>query len=177
MLVLTKLILSKPVMSLRTGRPVATAVEPIINPNNLKIEGFWCLDNREKNKQLVLVQPDIRDILPAGIVIDDYDKLADPEDLVRLQKVMNYRFGLLGMHVVTEHKKRIGKISDYATDPDTMYIQKLYVVQSIFQSFAGGSLSVDRSQIIEITPKKIVIKDPLKPVKSTEAAFEAAPAA
>jgi hypothetical protein len=40
-----------------------------------------------------------------------------------------------------------------------MYIQKLYVGQSILKSLTGGSLSVDRSQIYEITSKRVVIND------------------
>jgi hypothetical protein len=40
-----------------------------------------------------------------------------------------------------------------------MYIQKIYVSQSLLKSFTGGSLSIDRSQIHEITPKRVVIND------------------
>jgi hypothetical protein len=40
-----------------------------------------------------------------------------------------------------------------------MYIQKIYITQSVFKSFTGGNLSVDRSQINEITPKRIIIND------------------
>ncbi len=45
-------------------------------------------------------------------------------------------------------------MNDYATEVETMYIQKLYVGQSLLKSFAGGSLSVDRSQIVEITNRR-----------------------
>jgi hypothetical protein len=31
-----------PVISLRVGQPIAIAIEPIINPHNLKIIGWWC---------------------------------------------------------------------------------------------------------------------------------------
>lgn len=165
-------------MSLRTGGQVATAVEAIINPNNLKIEGFYCMDNREKHGPLVLLHRDIRDVLPAGIVIDDYDVLADPEDLVRLKKVMGYHFEILGKPVYTEHNKKLGKVTDYATEPQSLIVQKLYVVQSIFKSLNSGSLSIDRNQIVEITQSKIIVKDPLQPIKSgaTTPALEPSPA-
>lgn len=161
MLQLSESLLNRPVMSLRTGQPVATITEPIINPNNLKIEGFYCLDRFSKS-QLVLLYQDIRDVIPQGFVIDDHDVLAEANELVRLKDILNIGFKLIGKPVVTISKQRVGKVSDYATEMETMYIQKLYVSQNMFKSFTGGSLGVDRNQINEITDKKIIINELLK---------------
>ena len=168
MLVLSKMILDRPVMSLRTGRQVALAYAAIINPNNLKIEGFHCTDSFDKKKHLILVTQDIRDVLPAGLVVNDHGDLSEPEDLVRLQKTIDLGFELIGKTVVTTKKKRIGKVSDFAIEPESMLIKKLYVSQSIVKSFTGGTLSVDRTQIVEITNKKIIIKELLIPVSTME---------
>jgi uncharacterized protein YrrD len=162
MLQLSDALLRKSVLSLRTGAPVATIIAPIFNPNNLKIEGFYCQDRFEKKKQLVLLCQDIRDIMPDGYVINDHEVLAEPEDLVRLKKIIALNFELLGKQVVTVDKQKVGKVSDYATDLDTMYVQKLYVAQSILKNLAGGSLSIDRSQINEITPRRIIINELIK---------------
>jgi hypothetical protein len=43
-----------------------------------------------------------------------------------------------------------------------MYVQKLYVAQSILKNLAGGSLSIDRNQINEITPRRIIINELMK---------------
>lgn len=161
MLQLSASLLNRPVLSLRTSSPVATTTTPIINPDNLKIEGFYCFDMRS-NKTLVLLYQDIRDIITQGFVINDFDVLAEPNELVRLHKIMEIGFDPLGKSVVTVSRKRVGKVSDYATEMETMYIQKLYVSQSILKSFTGGNLGIDRSQVNEITPKKIVIQDLLK---------------
>ncbi len=162
MLLLTNTFLNRKVMSLRNGRPVAVSLEAIINPNNLKIEGLYCHDSIDKKLLLVLLSQDIRDILPAGIVVNDHDVLSDPSDLIRLKKILDLNFSLIGKPVVTEHKKRLGKINDYACDAETMFIQKLYVSQPLIKNIAGGSLSIDRNQIVEITNRKIVVKDPLQ---------------
>jgi len=140
---------------------VATITAPIINPNNLKIEGFYCQDSFDK-KELVLLYQDIRDIMPDGYVINDHDVLAEAGELVRLKKVMELNFELIGKQVVTTSKQKVGKVSDYATELETMYVQKIYVSQSILKNFTGGSLSVDRNQINEITPRRIIINDLLK---------------
>ena len=161
MLQLSESLLNKPVMSLRTSQQVATVTEPIINPNNLKIEGFYCNDKFSK-KELVLLYQDIRDVIPQGFVIDDHDALVDAHDLVRLKDVMRLNFKLIGKPVVTTRKERIGKVSDFATEIETMYIQKIYVTQSILKSFTGGNLGIDRNQINEITDKKIIVNELLK---------------
>ena len=170
MLQLNGALLNKPVMSLRTGTQVATALSPIINPNNLKIEGFYCSDRFDK-KELVMLYQDIRDLLPNGFVIDDHDVLVEPEELVRLKDILKLNFNLIGMPIETVSKHRVGKVSDYATEVSSMYIQKIYASQSILKSFTGGSLSIDRTQIVEITPRRIIINDLL------EAAPVSAPAA
>lgn len=158
MLQLSNSLIGQPVLSLRTGAPVATTVQALINPNNLKIEGFYCND-RFSGQQLVLLSQDIRDLIPQGIVINDHDVLAEAADLVRLKETIGQGFTLIGKQVDTVSGTKVGKVGDYATDNGTMYIQKIYVTQSVLRSFTNGSLSVDRTQINEITPKRIIIND------------------
>ena len=165
MLQLSGALLDKPVLSLQTGAPVGTAMGAIINPNNLKIEGFYCQDRFEK-KQTVLLSQDIRDILPQGLVVNDHHALTDPEELIRLKDVLNMKFELIGKSVYTVSKERVGKVSDFAADSTSLYIQKLYVSRSILKSLNTGQLSVDRTNIVEITNKKIVINEILKPTRA-----------
>jgi sporulation protein YlmC with PRC-barrel domain len=161
MLQLSNSLLNKSVLSLRTGSPIATITGPIINPNNLKIEGFYCQDRFDK-KQLILLYQDIRDMLSQGYVVNDHDVLSEAGDLVRLKNVLSLNFELIGKQVVTVGKQKVGKVSDYAAETETMFIQKIYVSQSIMKSFTGGSLSVDRTQVNEITPTRVIINDLLK---------------
>jgi sporulation protein YlmC with PRC-barrel domain len=165
MLQLSEALLNRPVMSLRTGQPVATVTKPIINPNNLKIEGFYCTDRFEKG-ELILLYQDIRDIIAQGFVVDDHDVLTAPDELVRLKEILDIDFTLIGKPVVTTSKEHVGKVSDFATELETMYIQKLYVTRSMLKSLSSGNLGVDRSQINEITDKKIIINELLKTVPS-----------
>ncbi|MCA9333202.1 PRC-barrel domain-containing protein [Candidatus Saccharibacteria bacterium] len=150
---------NKQVLSLRTGGPVGTILSTILNPNNLKIEGFYCSDKFSKSK-LILLSQEIRDVIEDGIVVDDHEAMSDPQDLVRLKKVVSLNFDLLGKKVITTSKQNLGKINDYAVDTESMYVQKLYVAQPLVKSLQGGQLSIDRSQIVEITDKKIVVNDP-----------------
>jgi uncharacterized protein YrrD len=159
MLQLSGDLLNRPVLSLRTGGIVATTTDAIINPNNLKIEGFYCIDHFERKKITVLLYQDIRDVIPQGLVINDHDVLVEPEELVRLKSIMDLHFELLGKQVVTTDKEKIGKVVDFAAETTTMYIQKIYVGQSLFKSLGGGNLGIERTQIVEITDQRIVIQD------------------
>jgi len=85
MLQLSASILNKSILSLRTGMPIATITAPIFNPNNLKIEGFYCQDRFDK-KELVLLYQDIREMLPQGYVVNDHDVLAEPSELHPTQR-------------------------------------------------------------------------------------------
>ncbi len=162
MLQLSKNFINQPVMSLRTGGQVGVILRPIINPNNLKIEGFYC-SHKAGNRTAVLLTQDIRDIIRQGFVIDDAEVLADPAELVRLQRVLEINFRLDGKPVVTDSKHKVGKIVDWAAETTTFYIQKLYAGRSVLKSLNQGQLSIDRSQIVEITDKKIIIQDIVKP--------------
>jgi sporulation protein YlmC with PRC-barrel domain len=172
MLQLSENILNKSVLSLRAGTPIAKVLGPIVNPNNFKIEGFYCEDSYSKER-LILLWQDVRDVSRQGYIVNDHDVLTDPNELVRLKDVIDHNYSVINQQVVTLDNQKVGKVSDYAVETTTMYIQKIYVSQSILKSFTGGSLSIDRNQINEVTPKKIIINE--LPKKNRMTAPAAAP--
>lgn len=175
MIVMLKLIesfKSVPVLSLRVGSQIGVATTPIINPNNLYIEGWNVTDNRSGEKY-ILLSADIRDIVPQGIVVDDFEVFTKPADLVRLKDILKLNFNLIGLKVTSESKKSYGKVTDFAFESSNFYVQKIYSTEAILKKLSGGSLSIDRSQIIEITTKRVVIEDPV--VKDKKSAFSISP--
>jgi sporulation protein YlmC with PRC-barrel domain len=163
MLLLTNDLVSKQVLSLRSNTPIAIIQSPIINPNNLKIEGFYCRDKFDKSL-LVLLTQDIRETIENGYIVNDHDVLAKVEDLVRLREILNINFALIGKPVETLSKNKVGKVTDYSTDINSMFIQKLYVSAPVYKHFGNNSMMIDRTQINEITPRKIIIGDILSTV-------------
>lgn len=158
MLRLSKTITNIDVLSLRTAAKIATATEPIINPHNLKIEGWFCEDLFSKEK-LVLLAQDVRDFVPAGLAVNDHEVLTSPEELVRLQEILKLEFKLHGKQVITNHKRKLGKVADYALETTTLVVQKLYVSRPMYRSITDGQLSIDHSQIIEISDRRIIVRD------------------
>ncbi len=100
MLKLSATLLNQPIISLRTGATVATSDSAIINPNNLKIEGFYVIDQFSKQRLILLTQ-DIRDITAQGLLIDDHSVLTEPDELVRLQQIIEINFTLIHKPVQT----------------------------------------------------------------------------
>lgn len=145
-------------LSLRSGTQIGTALSPIINPNNLKIEGFYC-QVRGQKKEMVLLSQDIRELIPQGFVVNDQDAFSAPDELVRLQDIIGLGFNVLSKQVVTASGDKIGKVGDYAADTQSMFIHKLYVNRSLLKHFASGSLGIDRTQIVEITDRSIIVND------------------
>lgn len=167
MLKLSATLMNQSVLSLRTGGPIAVVASVLINPNNLSIAGLYC-KRTPRDKQLTILLPqDIREWIPQGFVVNDLDSLSPPEDLVRLKNIMDIDYQLMGKPVYTKNKHRLGKVSDFAVDDSSLTIQKLYISQSIVRNLSGTGFSVDRSQVIELNDKRIIIKDLLQGVPQT----------
>ncbi|MBP7821173.1 hypothetical protein KA043_03680 [Candidatus Saccharibacteria bacterium] len=147
----------KNLFSVRTGGRIGVIDKPVINPNNLHIDAFECTDAR--NNILILLDIHIRDFSPKGIIIDDPADLSEEEDLVRLKPIISLNFSLIGKTVISSNKK-IGKVVDYASDKDSLFIQKLYVNPPVWSAISKPQLIVDRQSIIEITDSKIIISGP-----------------
>lgn len=147
---------NRPVMSLRSGGQTAIALEPIINPHNLKVLGWWC--KAAGGGQLVLLAENIREIDAQGLVVNDDDDLTAPADLVRHREVLDIRFQLLDKAVKTKRQK-LGKVSDYSYN-DGLFVQKLYVARPLTKLFsAEDTLIIDRTQILEVSDHHILVRD------------------
>jgi len=160
---------NQPVLSVRDGHPIAHAREPIIDPNNLKIVGWWC---EGAGGQTVLLAEDVREKMPQGLVVNETSALSSPKDLVRHREILKINFQLIGKPAKTKRQK-LGKVKDYCYN-DGLFVQKLYVDRPLFKALGGDTLIIDRTQIIEITDKFILVKD--AEVKETEVELEEAPA-
>lgn len=169
MLVLSNSLFNRPVVSLRSSGRVATAIEPIINPNSLKILGWRC---KLRGVEVILLAEDVRDSGPRGLAIDDDNSLSPPEDLVRHREVLDIHFQLIGKPVKTPRYK-LGKVGDYAYDDQSMFIQQLYVEAPLTKFFGNHDTKIiGRNQVKEVTDSYILVSD--AEVEATESETEAA---
>ena len=153
---MSKSLFNRPIMSLRTGGQIAVAVEPIINPHNLKILGWWC--SASGDSSLVLLSEDVREMMPQGLAVNDEMALSLRDELVRHKEILAIKFQLLDKLVKTKRAK-LGKVSDFSYN-DGMLVQKLYVTRPVTKIFSSDDLLlVDRNQIVEVADSYILVKD------------------
>lgn len=166
-----------PVMSLQTGAQVASFDTALINPDNLTIAAYTLKGPRIHTHPSFLRIADIRELGGLGAIINDTDDIIVLGDVIKIDELYELGFPLLGMSVVTQKGKRLGKIEDYVLETSSFSVQKLQVNRGFFKSLGESSLVIGRSQIVEITQKSIVVKDAevreTPPVKQrVEAAYE-----
>ncbi len=160
MLQLSNTLYGVDIISLRNGQAVGTATYPLINPNNLKIEGWYAVD-RFSGDDLILPTSEVREFNRLGLAVNDHNAMTKEEDLVRLQKIIQIRFQLLKKKVITESKNVVGTVSDFSYDADSFVIQKLYVTPRGIKGFAVSDRVIGRNQIVAINDKQITVRDPL----------------
>ena len=143
--------------SIRSGGPIGAIAKPIINPNNLHIDGFFASAMNGQSEGII-VDMDVRDLSPKGLIIDNHEDITDSSELVRLQPIVAINFELIGKSVYAGRMK-IGKVEDYVVDTKSLFIVKLYVQPSLLK-ISAGQMIFDRQSIIEVTDKKIVVSGP-----------------
>jgi sporulation protein YlmC with PRC-barrel domain len=170
MLLIGSKLLGYPVLSLHVGGEIARTVEPIIDPEGLKIIGYT-LDGKLIRNEVgdILDVSSVREFAPQGMIVDSIDEFVNVQDVVRMDKVMSLNFKLVGLKVTTEDGENLGKVSDYTLDTESFMIYQLIVRRPALKSLVDPELTINRSQIMEVDDYKVVVKNEKKKVSVKEA--------
>ena len=120
----------------------------------------------------ILMINDIREFSDDGFIVDSTDRFVEREDVVKLDKVMDLEFKLVGLKVVTKDGKKLGKVIDYTLDSGSFSIFQLIVQRPLLDSFIDPELTINRSQIVEIDDYKITIRHEREKVKISKKSKE-----
>ena len=155
----TKLI-NYPVLSLHVGGMVAKTTKIIIDPDDLKIVGFELMgpDVGGENGTVLQIK-DIREFSGIGMVVDSIDEFVNPEDVVKLDKIMSLGFELENMKVESKKGAKLGKVSRYLVNTENFMVQQFVVQRPFMKSFLDPELLIGRSEITKVTNDKIIVKD------------------
>ncbi len=161
MLVNDARLLNCPVLSLHVSGMIAKTSEAIIDPHDLKIIGFYVVGPEVGDGEHgdILQVHDIREFSELGMVIDSIDELVNADDVIKLQKIINLNFTLIGKKVETKKKTKLGKVIGYTANPDNYMIQQLIVQRPLMKSFLDPELLISRSEVINIDDEKITVRD------------------
>ena len=168
MLLLGERLLGTPVMSIQVGTMIAATVEPIIDPRNLVILGYEVDGPLLESHPKFIRIADIRELSDIGMIIDSSDELVDLDDVIKIKEVLGLNFTLIGMKVVDERGRKLGKVEDYILDTDSFVIQQLSVKGGLLSSLSSTGHMIHRSQITEISDTVITVKSTDKKLTSLE---------
>ena len=158
MLLLGSRLLNSPVMSLQTGTRLAHILRPLIDPANLRILAYEVDGPLLTEKPSYLRTADIREYGRLGMIINSADEFVGADDIIQIKNLLNLGFALIGVSVLDEQGRKLGKVEDYTLETGDFVIQQLTVRRGLLKSLADTGLLIHRSQIVEINNKSIIVK-------------------
>lgn len=173
MLILASKLNNFPVLSLQLGIAIAHTDRAIIDPAELKLVAFSLskvIGDAVKPSN-ILVLDDVREFSPRGFIIDSAESLIDADDVLKIKQIMALHFDLIGLKVVSESGKKIGKVIDYSIDISSFMVYQIIVRRPALQSFITSELTINRSQITEIDDYSVTIRNDSEKI-SLEAPIE-----
>ena len=151
-------LLGQSVISLQSGEVVAWVNQPVLEIGNLEMIALSCKSPHQKG-QLMLMARDIRQFATDCVIVDSEDELTNPTEIVRLKSSLKHPYSPLDKLVVADTGRKLGVVGDYTINLETNRVQKLYVRKPLFHAWLGSNLIIDRTQIIDITPHRITVRD------------------
>lgn len=148
-------------MSLQTGSKIGVINQPLVDPATLTIIAYE-VDGLPTDDTMLLRLADVRELSDLGLIIDSTDELITPTDVVKIQRLYELRFDLIGIAVRDKEGRRLGKVIDYTIETGNFVIQQLIVHRSLLHRFNIAELVIHRSQIIEINNDSIIVHSQAK---------------
>ena len=166
MLITASNLINTNVLSLQSSGPIGFVAEPIIDPDSLKIIAFRLSGPLVNNAENILDAKSIREYSKLGMVIDSSDELVSSADVIHIDKILKLNFSLIGLKVETKKGTKLGKVIDYTVTDDNFTVKQLIVKRPLIKSFSDSELTIPRTEIVEITDYKIIVKDEEKVIRA-----------
>lgn len=163
MLIPAKNLINSPVMSLQTGTELARTKSALVDPRNLTILAYELSGPLLDIEASYLRVADIREIGNLGFIVDSSDEFVNLDDIIKLKEVLDFDFELIGLNVVDEHGRKLGKINGYVIEAGSFVIQQLQVKRPLLRSLSDTELLVNRSQIVNVTNDTVTVVDATAP--------------
>ena len=142
----------------------------LIDPDTGKIEGFLVHVQGFFGGEMFCSS---LDILRWGtrVYVRSADVLAPPEDRIRLQSLLQDPRTLLGQKIATESGTALGRCADVQFNTDSLHVEWLFP-----KRFFRYGVALPITDVLEVTEKAIVVRDPIKKEVVEEEVPEATPA-
>lgn len=146
-------ILGTPVFEDDGTRPITTVKDLLVDPETSKTLAFIV----DKSKNLVVMPIDIVSFGDV-IRINTHDSIIEAHEVLRIEQVQQKQIYIFNNRVETEEGEYLGRVIDFSLDFTTYELKKIYVAKVILGMFRYGTRVFTVRNIVEILPKKIVVK-------------------
>lgn len=143
----------KQVGSLEEGSLVGRVEKVIINPGEIQIIGLLVKVPGFLSRPKAVSFLDVVDIDASAVVIRSADSLVDSSEIVRLQKLIKYKFNFIGLPVKDKSGKVLGRVNDAVVETAGGDIVRIYV-RNMFNDRV-----FERALIKKVTLKEVVISE------------------
>lgn len=147
-----------PVMSLQTGTELARTTAAVIDPRTLSIIAYELSGPLLDEHPSFLRVADIREQSNIGLIVDSSDEFVGLDDVIKLKEVYEFNFEIVGLPVVDEKGKKLGKVDGYTIELESFIIQQINVKRPILKSLGDTELLIHRSQIVKVSDTVITVK-------------------
>ena len=167
MIIAAEILNGYPVLSLHVSGQIASVTEIIVDPNDLKVVAFR-VAGPEVGGEVgeYLRENDVREFSDLGMVVNSLDEFVNPDDVIKLGKIIELNFDLIGMKVETKKGTKLGKVTGYMVNTNGWLVQTLIVQRPLVKSFLDPELVIWRSEVVKIDDYKIIVKDEEDKIRS-----------
>lgn len=134
------------------------ALDTIISVEDGSVLGFLVFDPIQKQKGIIPMS-EVRKYTGGVIVVNGYDSITNPADVIRLKDAIEVGAKITGEQVVTESGQKVGKVASAAIDTKGWRLARLYVEPPFGLKFLARELLIPAKQIVKIEKKKIIVRD------------------
>lgn len=160
MLIDSSKLLNVPILSLRAGGAVAWTEALIIDPDSLKIAGFRLRGPEvSRTGENILDIRSVREYSSLGMVVDSEEEFVAKNDVIKLGKIIDLHFEMIGLKVETRKKSKLGKVSGFTVLDNDFSVQQIIVKRPVLKSFTDSELVISRKEIVSVDDYKIIVKD------------------
>lgn len=174
MLTLGSQLIGVPVMGLQTGSELARTTGVVIDPRSLTVIAYELSGPLLDQHPSFLRPVDIREQSNIGLIVDSSDEFVGLDDVIKLKEVYEFGFELIGLPVIDEAGKKLGKVNGYSVEVESLVIQQINVKRGVLKSLGDTELLIHRSQIVKVSDTAITVKAgtvDVEPVKATVSTY------
>lgn len=170
MLILVSQLVGRPVIGFNEAEEIGVLREPIIEPTNGKIVGYFVGHGLFHLKTGVILADDIVGYENNRLIVQGLEEAGNIDSQPAINKVLKKKTAVLGAKVLTESGQHLGRAGDLLLDTELQMVVRYYVTGLLQDRI------IPAEQVIRVEKRGIIVDDSSVTVVPKTAGVEAEPA-